>query len=298
MIDYASYRRIHHLSESEKLNVAQIARRLALDPRTVRDWLDEPTFPAAPDGAAAKQARSLQARHPAMARTVSVQRHADLPAPAASRLPGRHQHRAGVRATGAAAPGAGLPDPALRTRRVRPGGLGPLRIGQRRQHAPTTELLRPGALLQPHDVRRVHRLADHGTLPRLPCERLRGARRGGAGADHGRQPEVRGVATPERRGAGVQSPLCRLRPPLRLYDRTLQRRRRPREGARRGWRRLRQEEPTGRSGDHRLQPHQSDRPAMARRDRQCAHTRRDTPAPGRDVRGGTTPVATATGGGP
>ena len=44
MIDYATYRRIHHLNEAETLNVAQIAKRLALDPRTVRYWLDEPTF--------------------------------------------------------------------------------------------------------------------------------------------------------------------------------------------------------------------------------------------------------------
>ena len=41
MIDYATYRRIHHLNEAEALNVAQIAKRLALDSRTVRYWLDE-----------------------------------------------------------------------------------------------------------------------------------------------------------------------------------------------------------------------------------------------------------------
>ena len=45
----------------------------------------------------------------------------------------------------------------------------------------------------------------------------------------------------------VQSPLRRLCPPLRLYDRTLQRRRRPREGTGRGRGGLRQEEPLGRS---------------------------------------------------
>ena len=39
MIDYATYRRIHHLNESEALNVTQLAKRLALDPRTVRYWL-------------------------------------------------------------------------------------------------------------------------------------------------------------------------------------------------------------------------------------------------------------------
>ena len=44
MIDYATYRRIHHLHGVDKLNLAQIARHLALHPQTVRFWLDEPTF--------------------------------------------------------------------------------------------------------------------------------------------------------------------------------------------------------------------------------------------------------------
>jgi len=41
MIDYDTYRRIHHLHESAGLTVAQIARELSLDPRTVPQWLDE-----------------------------------------------------------------------------------------------------------------------------------------------------------------------------------------------------------------------------------------------------------------
>ena len=85
MIDYDTYRRIHHLHRAEGLNVAQIARSLAMDPRTVREWLDEPTFRPRKKGAAAQQARSLQARHPPMAGAPSVQRHADLPTPAAKR---------------------------------------------------------------------------------------------------------------------------------------------------------------------------------------------------------------------
>ena len=36
MIDYATYRRIHHLHEVDKLNLAQIARQLAVHPQTVR----------------------------------------------------------------------------------------------------------------------------------------------------------------------------------------------------------------------------------------------------------------------
>ena len=44
MIDYATYQRIRHLHQTEQLNVGQITRRLELDARTVRYWLDEPTF--------------------------------------------------------------------------------------------------------------------------------------------------------------------------------------------------------------------------------------------------------------
>ena len=182
MIDYATYRRIHHLHGVDKLNLAQIARQLALHPQTVRFWLDEATFRPRRNSAAPEQARPLQGAHPPMAGALPLQRHADLPAPARERVHRRHQHRARVRAQSAPAQGAGVPDLALRARRVRPGGLGPLRHGQCRQHPPAVELLRPGAVLQPHDVRRVHRLADPRTLPRLPPQRLRGARRPCAGA--------------------------------------------------------------------------------------------------------------------
>ena len=44
MIDYATYQRIHHLHHVDKLTLTQIARKLALHPRTVRLWLDEPAY--------------------------------------------------------------------------------------------------------------------------------------------------------------------------------------------------------------------------------------------------------------
>lgn len=44
MIDYETYRRIRHLHDSAGLTVLQIARDLGLDPRTVRQWLDEAQF--------------------------------------------------------------------------------------------------------------------------------------------------------------------------------------------------------------------------------------------------------------
>ena len=46
MIDYATWQRIRHLHRVEKLTVAQIARAVSLDARTVRRWLDEPQFRA------------------------------------------------------------------------------------------------------------------------------------------------------------------------------------------------------------------------------------------------------------
>lgn len=46
MIDYPTYCRIHHLHQHEKLNVAQIARALSLDARTVATWLAETHYRA------------------------------------------------------------------------------------------------------------------------------------------------------------------------------------------------------------------------------------------------------------
>ena len=46
MIDFETWQRIGHLHRAEKLTVAQIARNVSLDARTVRRWLDEPRFRA------------------------------------------------------------------------------------------------------------------------------------------------------------------------------------------------------------------------------------------------------------
>src|SRR3990172_11449282 len=50
---------------------------------------------------------------------------------------------------------------------MRPGGLGRVRLGPGRFHPSALELLRAGARAQQAPVRCVHRLADHGALPRL-----------------------------------------------------------------------------------------------------------------------------------
>jgi transposase len=44
MIDYETFARVKHLNEQKGLNPAQIARELALDPRTVAKWLEEKQF--------------------------------------------------------------------------------------------------------------------------------------------------------------------------------------------------------------------------------------------------------------
>jgi len=44
MIDYETYRKIHHLHQRDGLTVTQIARELSLDPRTVRQWINQPQF--------------------------------------------------------------------------------------------------------------------------------------------------------------------------------------------------------------------------------------------------------------
>ena len=71
MIDYETYRRIHHLHESAGLTVAQIARELSLDPRTVHQWLDERQYrprQSAPRGSKLdpykRYVRELLEKHP------------------------------------------------------------------------------------------------------------------------------------------------------------------------------------------------------------------------------------------
>ena len=44
MIDYPTYCRIHDAHHQQGLNVSQIARALALDPKTVTKWLAEPRY--------------------------------------------------------------------------------------------------------------------------------------------------------------------------------------------------------------------------------------------------------------
>ena len=60
----------------------------------------------------------------------------------------------------------------LCSRRVCPGRLGLVRLRPGRANAPTAELLCHGPVLQPHAVRGVHRLPDHGALSGLPSTRL------------------------------------------------------------------------------------------------------------------------------
>jgi transposase len=71
MITYETYRQVRHLHDSAGLTVTQIARELALDPRTVRQWLDEGQFrprKTAPRGskldAYKRYLRELLEKHP------------------------------------------------------------------------------------------------------------------------------------------------------------------------------------------------------------------------------------------
>jgi len=43
MIDYETYRRIKHY-QLEGLKAGQIAQKLAIDPRTVESWLEQPQY--------------------------------------------------------------------------------------------------------------------------------------------------------------------------------------------------------------------------------------------------------------
>ena len=247
MIDYATYRRIHHLNEAETLNVAQIAGRLALDPRTVRYWLDEPTFrprQTAPRPSKLDPYKPLIRQwleHYPYSGTQIFQRLGDAGYTGGISIVREYIQR--VRPKTA---------PAFLTLHFEPGECaqvdwghyGSVNVGNTRRQLSFFVLVLCYSRMMYVEFT-VSQTLEHFLGCHLNAfEALGGA---GAGEDHGRQPQIRGVAALERRGAGVQSPLRRLCPPLRLYDRTLQRRRRPREGTGRGRGGLRQEEPPGRS---------------------------------------------------
>ena len=171
MIDYHRFCQIKDLHEHQGLNASQIAEALALDPRTVAYWLAPGTLPA----------RTPRQQHskldPFKAQIVRLlERYPYSAAQIFQRL--REQGfdggysivKAYVRTVRPR--GARLSHPGLCPGRVRPGRLGRVWLGASGANTAPTEFLCHGAVLQPHDVCGVHRLPDHGALPRLPPTRL------------------------------------------------------------------------------------------------------------------------------
>ena len=168
MIDYHRFCQIKHLQAHDGLNASQIAQAVSLDRRTVAYWLTQEHFhPRSPRPHASK----LDPFKPDIVRL--LERHPYSAAQVFQRL---REHgfngsyelvKAYVRTVRPKAAG-GLSHAGLCPRRVCPGGLGGLRLCPCGPNAPPAEFFCYGLVLQSHAVRRVHRLPDHGTLPRLP----------------------------------------------------------------------------------------------------------------------------------
>ena len=213
MIDYQQYCQIKDYQANHHLTAAQIARELHLDERTVAKWLAQAKFSQRPTvprpsklDAFKPQIVRWLAHHPYTATQVFLRL-------GESGYTGGPHDRQGLCPPRASAAYAGLPDLGVCPRRMRPGGLGPVRRDQRRQHPPPPELLCHGAVLQPHAVCPVHALRDHGALPGLPHCRLQFFWRYSRQM-HGRQLEVRGAAPGRRRSACVEPAVQRLRPTI------------------------------------------------------------------------------------
>ena len=247
MIDYATYRRIHHLNEAETLNVAQIAGRLALDPRTVRYWLDEPTFrprQTAPRPSKLDPYKPLIRQwleHYPYSGTQIFKRLRDAGYTGGIGIVRAYIQR--VRPKTA---------PAFLTLHFEPGECaqvdwghyGSVNVGNtRRQLSFFVLVLCYSRMLYVEFT--VSQTLEHFLGCHLNAfEALGGRVPSRIMVDNLKSAVLRRLSG---EAVSVQSPLRRLRPPLRLYDRTLQRRRRSREGAGRGRGGLRQEEPLGRS---------------------------------------------------
>ena len=172
MIDYELFSKIKHLKEHEGLTGSQIAAELALDPRTVGKWLAQGQF--RPRKAAARPSKLDPFKNDIVR---MLEAHAYTAAQVLQRIvelgfDGGYTIVKGLCAQSPAAKDPGLSQALVRPGRVRPGRLGLIRFGQRGLHPPQAQLLCHGPVLQPHDVRGVYRLSNHGTLFGLSSERL------------------------------------------------------------------------------------------------------------------------------
>jgi hypothetical protein len=192
VIDDQTFCKIHDCHDRQRLTIAQTARALGLDPKTIATWIARPRFEprrSRPRGSV------LDPFKPRITRWLDTH-------PYSAQQIFQRLREEGYRG-GAPYPAnqaAGLSEAALRSRRVRADRLGGLRNRRGGQYPSPAFVLRHGAGVQPPNVRGVHRLPDHGAFPRLPRTRFR--RLGRAVQSHGRQSQIRGSAAPGRRRAG------------------------------------------------------------------------------------------------
>jgi transposase len=170
MIDYQTYCSIRDHRERQGLSIAQTARALGLHPETVAKWSRRDRYePRAPAkrGSALDPYKALIVRwldaHPLSAQQV-FQRVREAGYPGGLTIVNTYvrtirppKHKAFLKLH--FAPGE--------CAQIDWGEYGSIAVGGTRRRL-AAELLRDGAMLLAPDVCGVHRLADHGTLPRLP----------------------------------------------------------------------------------------------------------------------------------
>ena len=284
MIDYATWQHIGHLHRVDKLTVAQIARAVSLDARTVHRWLDEPRFRAR---ATAARPSKLDPYKGYIVRLLEHHRYSAV------------QIRQRLREAGY---DGGLTIVKDYVRQVRPvrapafltlhfapgecaqvdwGHYGSVRVGNTRRRLSffVMVLCYSRMMYVEFTVSQTleHFLGCHLNAfeffdARVPARIM---------IDNLRSAVLQRSVGP---GTGVPPPLRGLRPPPPLRDRALQRRGRAREGPGRGRGGVREEELPRRARHPPLPRPQPRVPALARHRRQRAHPWRDPKASGGDVR--------------
>lgn len=185
MIDYETFCRLRAYAQERKLTVAQIARQLGLHPKTVGKWLQAKSYrprkatprPGKLDPFKPQILRCLETHPYSATRLFQRIREAGY-AGGFSIVKDYVRKVRPVRKVS-------LLDAVVRTRRMRAGGLGRIRFGERGLHPQAAELFRHGALLQPLDVRGVHRVSEDGAFSGLPSECFSLLRRGAEKSDGG-----------------------------------------------------------------------------------------------------------------
>ncbi len=222
MIDYPTYCRIHDCHHQQGLNVSQIAHHLNLDAKTVTKWLAEPRYRQRPTTPRRSKLDPYKAQVQQWLETYPYSGQQIFQRLQEAGFDGKitivrdyiqkvRPRRTPAYLTLTFAPGE--------CAQVDWGVYGSVPVGNTRRRLSFFVMVLCYSRMMYVEFTLSQKMEQF-----LACHNHAFAYFGGRvpDKDHGRQSQICRAQTPHRRGTGVQSPLCRFRPPCRLHHQTLQ----------------------------------------------------------------------------